>query len=60
VRVWDYGVGVDIKYVADPSMHAIPATCLTPDGTAFILPHLAPFGLTSSFRRILAGTVNGQ
>jgi pre-mRNA-processing factor 17 len=32
VRVWDYGVGVDIKYIADPAMHAIPAAVLSPDG----------------------------
>lgn len=37
IRVWDYGVGVDIKYIADPSMHAIPAATLSPDGAARLL-----------------------
>lgn len=32
IRVWDYGVGVDVKYIADPSLHAIPAATLSPNG----------------------------
>jgi pre-mRNA-processing factor 17 len=27
LRVWEFGIPVQIKYVADPSMHAVPAAC---------------------------------
>lgn len=30
LRVWDYGIAVEVKYIADPSMHAIPATAISP------------------------------
>lgn len=32
VRVWDFGIPVAIKYLADESMHSIPTTCLCPTG----------------------------
>jgi pre-mRNA-processing factor 17 len=27
LRVWEFGIPVQIKYVADPAMHAVPAAC---------------------------------
>lgn len=32
IRVWEFGVPVQAKYIADPSMHAISAAALTPNG----------------------------
>lgn len=33
IRVWDWGVPVVIKYVADPSMHSVPSATIHPSGT---------------------------
>jgi len=32
VRVWEFGIPVEIKYIADPSMYSIPAVSLTNNG----------------------------
>lgn len=32
LRVWEWDIPVDIKYIADPSMHAIPAATGAPNG----------------------------
>jgi pre-mRNA-processing factor 17 len=32
LRVWEWDIPVDIKYIADPSMHAIPAASSAPNG----------------------------
>ena len=32
IRVWDWGIPVVIKYVADPSMHSVPTATLHPSG----------------------------
>lgn len=32
LRVWDWDIPVDVKYIADPSMHAIPAVSAAPNG----------------------------
>jgi pre-mRNA-processing factor 17 len=32
IRVWEFGIPVQTKYIADPSMHAIAATSATPGG----------------------------
>ena len=34
--MWDYGTPVPIKYITDPTMHAITNTALHPDGTCFV------------------------
>lgn len=35
IRVWEYGIPVQIKYIADPGMHSIPAVELHPNGQWF-------------------------
>lgn len=32
IRVWEYGIPVDIKLVSEPHMHAVPAVTRAPDG----------------------------
>lgn len=32
MRVWEYGIPVQIKYIADPSMHAMPTVTVHPNG----------------------------
>jgi len=31
LRVWEWDIPVDMKYIADPSMHSMPATTLAPN-----------------------------
>jgi len=32
MRVWEWNIPVDMKYIADPSMHSMPAVTLAPNG----------------------------
>lgn len=32
LRIWDYGINVEIKYISEPHMHAIAYVGLSPDG----------------------------
>jgi len=32
LRIWEYGLPVTAKYMADPSMHSMPTSALHPDG----------------------------
>lgn len=32
IRVWEFGIPVQVKYIADPSMHAISTTALSHSG----------------------------
>lgn len=36
IRVWEFGIPVQIKYIADPSMHSIPAVTLSPNQSYFL------------------------
>mmetsp|Transcript_27077 Transcript_27077/g.48257 ORF Transcript_27077/g.48257 Transcript_27077/m.48257 type:complete len:581 (-) Transcript_27077:109-1851(-) len=36
IRVWEYGIPVVIKYIADPSMHSVPAVALSPNSNWLI------------------------
>ena len=36
IRVWEYGIPVQIKYIADPGMHSIPAITMHPNNQYFI------------------------
>lgn len=49
IRAWDFDVPVNIKSIAEPDMHSIPAITLHPNGTFLLLflllslPFLSPF-----------------
>lgn len=32
IRVWEWDIPVDIKYIADPTLHSVPAVTLSPNG----------------------------
>ena len=32
IRVWEFGIPVQVKYIADPAMHSISRACTTPNG----------------------------
>ena len=36
IRVWEYGIPVVIKYIADPSMHSVPAVAVSPNNNWMI------------------------
>jgi len=36
IRMWEFGIPVQIKYIADPSMHAIPAATMNPSNTMWL------------------------
>ncbi|MEW5301226.1 MAG: hypothetical protein WDW38_004777 [Sanguina aurantia] len=36
IRVWEFGIPVQIKYIADPSMHSVPAVVLHPSKNFFL------------------------
>ena len=36
IRAWEFGIPVQIKYIADPSMHSVPAVTLHPNAQWFI------------------------
>jgi len=55
LRVWEFGIPVTTKYIADPSMHSIPATAISNSGKYIIGQSLdnqiVTFDVTDRFRR---------
>lgn len=40
LRVWEWDIPVDFKYLADPSLHSMPAVTLSPNGMQDLFIHL--------------------
>lgn len=34
--MWEFGIPVQIKYIADPSLHSLPAVTMHPNGQSFV------------------------
>lgn len=37
MRVWEWDIPVDIKYIADPSMHSMPYVSVHPNGCCILV-----------------------
>lgn len=42
IRVWEWDIPVDMKYIADPSMHSMPAVGLHPNSKSRRAPSTLP------------------
>jgi WD40 repeat protein len=40
IRVWEFGIPVQIKYIADPSMHSMPAVAMHPSHNYLLMQSL--------------------
>lgn len=38
--MWEFGIPVQVKYIADPSMHSCPAVSTSPDGEHLLMQSL--------------------
>lgn len=52
LRVWEWDIPVDMKYIADPSMHAMPSVALSPDSKHSL--HCSHVMLTSMSAKFVA------
>lgn len=53
LRKWEYDIGAELKYIAEPNMHAIPAVSKTRDGVFL-------FALNLIRRKVVALPIDGQ
>jgi len=40
IRIWEFGIPVQIKYIADPSMHSLPAVTRSPNNKYLLMQSL--------------------
>eukprot|EP00035_Acanthoeca_spectabilis_P038345 m.52397 g.52397 ORF g.52397 m.52397 type:complete len:558 (-) comp9098_c0_seq3:1403-3076(-) len=64
IRVWEWDIPVDMKYIADPGMHSMPAVALHPNKKWMILQSLdnkiMTFGASDRFRQNAKKTFKGH
>jgi pre-mRNA-processing factor 17 len=36
ILIWEWDIGVPIKYISEPEMQSMPAVCITPNGSFFL------------------------
>eukprot|EP00037_Helgoeca_nana_P025026 m.269122 g.269122 ORF g.269122 m.269122 type:complete len:571 (+) comp26824_c0_seq1:315-2027(+) len=64
IRVWEWDIPVDMKYIADPTMHSMPAVALHPNKKWMILQSLDnkinTFGASDRFRQNTKKTFKGH
>ena len=64
MRVWEWDIPVDFKYIADPSMHAIPTTCVSPGGKFMACQSMDNtvmiFNVLANFRQMRKKTFKGH
>jgi len=62
--IWEYGIPVPMKYISDPTMHAIPTTGLHPQGQFFSAQsmdnEIHVYGARDRFRRIRKKVFKGH
>eukprot|EP00043_Microstomoeca_roanoka_P018191 m.193333 g.193333 ORF g.193333 m.193333 type:complete len:554 (+) comp16779_c8_seq2:134-1795(+) len=55
LRVWEWDIPVDIKYIADPSMHSMPSVAVHPGGKYLVAQsmdnQILTFGASDRFRQ---------
>ncbi|CAH8644532.1 unnamed protein product [Schistosoma rodhaini] len=56
LRVWEWDIPVDFKYLADPSLHSMPAVSVSPNGKYLICQsldnQLVVFNIFAGFKRM--------
>jgi len=64
IRVWEWDIPVDTKYIADPKMHSMPAACVHPMGKYMLFQsmdnQIVTFGARDRFRQNKKKTFKGH
>lgn len=64
VRIWEWDIPVDIKYIADPNMHSMPTVSLHPNKKWMLLQsmdnQILTFGARDKFRQNKKKTFKGH